>query len=195
MSNTSTQAPRLRKADGWLAGRCKRHSDAADLVKRLHYSRGCANTSVLASGLVSPDLDLVGAALWMPPPPGSAKWVARKYGCSSSKVITLSRMVIEDQVPKNGASFLLGWGSRELRRLGWQVAVTFADPLEGHTGGVYLACGWTRDGESSAAPRWTDPEGRMRSRHSTKGLTVADMLSRGWGRIPGRPKPRFIKIL
>ena len=181
---------RLRKSDGWSVARVA-HADAADMVCRMHYSGGCSNTSVLAAGLMNADHEMMGAAVWMPPAPGAAKWAAKRFGCDSSKVITLSRMVIHDTVPRNGASFIIGWSVKELRRMGWRVGVTYADPLEGHTGLVYLACNWARVGSSAATPRWTDADGLMRSRHCVRGLTVAEMLQRGWSKTKGEPKPRY----
>lgn len=170
---------KFRARDGWGVNRV-RHGLAADLVRRLHYSRGASNTSVLAAGLLSPEQELVGAALWMPPPPGSAGWLARVTGCSVRRTVTLSRMVVEDEVPRNAASYLLSRSIRMLREDGYEVAVTFADAVEGHTGHVYLASNWVPAGTTLTRKRWVDADGVMRSRKSTRNLTADEMRARGW---------------
>lgn len=181
----------LRKRDGWRCARVSQQ-DAARLVAALHYAKGCANTSVLRMGLFSPNGELVGVAMWMPPAPGVVGWAHRNYGKTP---IALSRLVIADDVPRNAASFLLARCYKPLRSKGYGLAVSYADPLEGHTGHVYLAAGWLRAGSSYACPRWTDQGGRMRSSKSTKNLTVAEMLALGWTRRPGESKARYVREL
>lgn len=183
---------RLRKRDGW---RCApvAHAQAKACVERWHYAKGMSNTAVLCMGLHAPDGTLVGVAAWLPPAPGVVRWAKQRHG--GDKVISLSRMAIAPGVPKNAASFLLAACVKHLRREGWDVAVTYADTLEGHTGHVYLAAGWTRDGQAAARARWVDPQGRVRSAKATKNLTVAQMRAKGWRKVPGAVKPRFVKDL
>jgi len=181
----------LRRSDGWVA-RPTMHDDCADLVERLHYSGGCARVSSLACGLFDPRGLLVGAALWMPPAPGASTWVSTRTGCGYAGVIGLSRLAIEDAVPRNAASFLLAESVRHLRVRALQVAVTFADGAQGHDGGVYRASNWLPAGAGEPRERWFDRQGRQRSAKATVNLTVADMLGRGWTKKPGHPKPRFL---
>ena len=148
---------------------------------------------VLSEGLFNKALPTpMGVAQWLPPAPGPAKWVAKHTGCSPDKVLALSRMVIVPGVPKNAASYLLAASVRRLRAMGWGVAVTYADGLEEHTGLVYLASNWVPAGATRPRPRWVDQSGTMRSTKATVILTVADMRARGWTRVPGLPKPRFL---
>ena len=182
---------KLRRRDGWHCTPLS-HAEGAAFIRVHHYAQGCSNTSVLAMGLHRPSGELCGAALWMPPAPGPARWDAKHYGVESSRTITLSRMAIEDNVPRNGASFLLAACRRELATRGWQFAVTYADPEVGHDGHVYRACGWTRAGSSYSAPRWVDNEGRLRSRRSAGNLSADEMRERGWVQKRGAPKPRYI---
>lgn len=197
----------LRKRDGWQRGPCA-YSDAASLVRRLHYSKGCANTAVLTAGLWTPAGRLVGAAMWMPCIRGAEAWAQDTYGCSQP--VTLSRMAIEDSVPRNGASFLLAGCYPLLSAKGYDLAVTWADPLEGHDGHVYRAAGWEPAGHGVAEPRWRDPSGRLRSRkvgnewskdaegravRTTRNYTAAEMRAMGWTRVVPPPPPRFVRRL
>lgn len=182
---------KLRKRDGWQCQPVS-HAEGATFIRTWHYAHGCSNTSVLAMGLHRPSRELCGVTLWMPPAPGPARWAAKNYGVEANRTITLSRMAIMDDVPRNGASFLLAACRRELVARGWQFAVTYADPEVGHDGHVYRASGWTRAGSSYSAPRWIDEEGRLRSRKSTGNLTANEMRARGWRQKRGAPKPRYI---
>lgn len=182
----------LRKRDGWSVVELE-HFTAVGMLKRLHYAKGCANTSSLAAGLRTPCRRVVGVALWMTPVAGVQGWAER---LGARQPIVLSRMVIEDEVPRNGASFLLARSLRLLQRQGWDFAVTYADPVFGHDGHVYVASGWTRMGFGEPRAIWRDQEGRQRSRKAgPRTLTVAECEAKGWTRTPGEPRPRFIRWL
>ena len=183
---------RLRKADGWSRGKVQ-HQEAAELVRKHHYSGGCSNTAVLSYGLRDPAGHLVGACMWLPPMPGPVGWAARVYG--SARPVELSRMVMVPEVPKNGCSFLLAGCRAELKALGYDLALTRADALEGHHGGVYLAAGWQFAGWSTVVARWTDVEGRVRSRRCTHNISAEEARGRGWTRTTGLPKRRFVLAL
>jgi hypothetical protein len=184
---------KLRKADGWRVSRLT-HREGREFIEQHHYARGAANTSTLATGLIAPNGHLVGVTLWMPPTAGVVGWARRNH--SSVAPVMLSRMAILDDVPRNAASFLLSRAIRMLRPKGYDLAVTYADPLHGHSGHVYLAAGWKPAGMSRAAPTWTDAEGRQRSRKvGSRSLTVAEMVARGWTRQKGKPKPRYIRAI
>lgn len=174
--------------------------EARQLCERWHYSRGCSKAAVLVACLYSPLLRshsqprhwAQGVAHWLPPAPGPAKWAANTTGCEYAKVVGLSRMAISPEVPKNGASYLLAQSIRMLRDKGYHVAITYADGLEGHDGHVYRASNWIYTGATRSRPRWVDPAGVMRSPKATRNLTVAEMQARGWTKVPGLPKHRFI---
>jgi len=184
--------PALRAADGWAVQE-RTLSDVRPLIERHHYSGGCANTASLAAALVDPAGEAVGAALWMAPAAGAAKWVAGVTGCDRAGVLTLSRMCFAPKTPRNAASFTLARCLKILRRdPRWHVAVTYADPMEGHDGLVYQSSGWTPAGEGGARFRWTDADGVMRSSVCAGTLTVAEMRSRGWTRERCPAKPRFL---
>jgi hypothetical protein len=185
-------ADTLRK-DEWLV-RPVTVPDARVVVEAYHYSGGMANTTVLAMGLFSASdpLTCVGVAVWLPPAPGPARWLTNATGCEYRRVISLSRLAIAPEVPKNAASYLVGASVRHLRLGGWHIAISYADGLEGHTGGVYRACNWLYTGSTPATRRWVDADGVMRSRKCTKNLTVREMRERGWTPVPGAPKHRFV---
>ena len=182
---------KLRKADGWTVQRIA-HRDGRTFIAEHHYAKGAANTSTLAAGLFDPAGRLVGVALWMPPTAGVVGWARRQH--ASTAPVMLSRMAILDEVPSNAASFLLARSLRLLRTQGYDLAVTYADPLHGHDGHVYRAAGWTQDGAAAARTTWADPNGVQRCpKVGPRNLTVAEMTALGWTRRKGKAKPRFVR--
>jgi hypothetical protein len=183
---------KLRKSDGWTVQRIA-HRDGRAFIAKHHYAKGAANTSTLAAGLFDPSGRLVGVALWMPPTAGVVGWARRQH--ASAAPVMLSRMAILDDVPRNAASFLLARSLRLLRTQGYDLAVTYADPLHGHDGHVYRAAGWTQDGAAAARTTWTHNGVQRCPKVGPRNLTVAEMEARGWTRQPGKPKPRFIRAI
>lgn len=63
----------------------------------------------------------------------------------------LSRLVLWDEIPKNGESFFIGASIRYIKR--WypsvKTLIAFADPKEGHSGIVYKASNWKEEEHSS----------------------------------------------
>jgi hypothetical protein len=184
----------LRKAD-WRVDTCSL-DQAVELVTRLHYSAGAANTATFRHGLYRAEdwpLRVDGCALWIPPTrtAATATWPANWQG-----VLSLSRLAIEPAVPTNGASFLLAASERLIRQdARWECLVTYADEWQGHTGAIYLAAGWEYVG-------LTKPErvyvigGRMIARKAgPKTRTHAEMLALGAECVGSFPRHKFRKVL
>ena len=125
-----------------------RHADARAFMAANHYAQGAGNTSVYAHGLYKKgQLELLGAAVWLPPMRPAAQWVSRELGVNPDGVLCLSRLAIHECVPTNGASFLMGRASRQIKKDGnWSALVTWADDRLGHTGAIYKATNWTPAG-------------------------------------------------
>ena len=72
----------------------------------------------------------------------------------ANNVYELTRLWVDDCVPKNGESFLIG---RTLRLLDKEIVVSFADSSRGHVGVVYQATNWFYTGLSA---KFCDPKVR-----------------------------------
>ena len=166
------------------------HGEAASFVVANHYSRSCANTSTARHGLRRDGVDrLWGAALWMPCTPTAA----RAVGGTPSSVLALSRFVVDDAVPKNGASFFLGGAMRMLDRSRWPILLSYADMRLGHSGAIYRAANWECDGEVPGGDVWLDARGVQRGRkRGGRNLSVLEMRERGFVKAPAFPKIRFV---
>lgn len=165
------------------------------IIREFHYSNSSGKTGVLFGGLTHRlSGRIMGACIWNTPAFGSARWVSDRVGCHRTEVVSLSRLAIDDRVPRNAASFILSRSFKILRSKGYKAAVTFADPLHGHSGQVYSASGWVSAGRGGDAFNWTDPSGKMRSRKHGDGRPYnrAEMEAMGWTRQKSPGKFRFL---
>lgn len=173
-----TSPLQLRKAD-WNVANCD-IDVAARLVIDEHYSRGTSNTATYLHGLYPADWSWYeqceGVAWWIPPTKSAAQWWA---GEAWEGVLSLSRLAIRTDVPKNAASFFLSKSVRMIDRGKWHTLVSYADKWRGHSGAIYLAAGWKYCGETAPSDVWT-VNGRMTARKAgAKTRTQAEMIALG----------------
>lgn len=181
-------------AEGWIVATVPLHGEADALIRVLHYSRSCPNTSTyrhglyaVADGFFAP---LRGVALWIPPTKTAAQALA---GDDWQGVLSLSRLVVAPEVPTNGASFLLGRSMRQIDRKRWPVLVTYADTNQGHTGAIYKATNWREDGSVPAGDTWRTPDGQLVGRkRGAFTRTAGEMRAMGNVKQPSQPKIRFV---
>jgi hypothetical protein len=150
---------------GWTVRQIERSVAQAIVVER-HYLHRKAPCSA-AFGLFSPADTLTGVVLYGTP--SSAP--LRRGICGpefANDVCELTRLWIEDAVPKNGESFLIG---NTVRRAGKPIVVSFADTEQGHVGTIYQATNWLYTGLSAKRTSWA-VEGEERH-----GQTWADKMS------------------
>lgn len=69
----------------------------------------------------------------------------------ANNVIELTRLWVDESVPKNGESFLIG---NTVRRNTKEIVVSFADTAENHLGVVYQATNWLYTGLSAKRTDW-----------------------------------------
>jgi hypothetical protein len=185
---------RFVRRNEWEVRPVPRHDDAQALIRALHYSRSCPNTSTyrhglyaVADGFMAP---LRGVALWIPPTKTAAQAIA---GDGWQGVLSLSRLVVAPEVPTNGASFLMGRSMKQIDRERWPVLVTYADTNQGHTGAIYKATNWTEDGPVPAGDVWETVSGELCGRkRGGRTFTAAQMIERGYRKRPNAPKIRFV---
>lgn len=135
--------------------------EAREIVENYHYAHGVSNTATALHGLFKKDEWFppvcYGVAWWIPPTRAAvAAWYA-----DPDKVLTLSRLVIIPDVPKNAATFLLMRSVKMLPER-WECLLTYADTWQGHSGRIYHAAGWEYLGLTEAKPIFM-VNGRMRA--------------------------------
>lgn len=195
----SDYSSRLRKSD-WSVRPIER-SVAAAFVARHHYAAGAANTKTYLHGLFRIDRPArcEGIAWWIPPTKAAAE---ATYPEDWEGVLSLSRLALSPDVPKNGCTFLLARSCRLIDRDRWPCFVTYADEWQGHVGTIYRAAGWEYAGLTKPEPTFVK-DGVMVSRKAGPVTrTRQDMLDMGAECVgsfarhkfvlikPGRPKVR-----
>lgn len=113
------------------------------LVQRYHYAGGGSNTATILHGLFREgefwDNRCKGVAWWIPPTKSAA---LATYPDNWEGVLSLSRLVVTPDAPKNAASFLIAHSMRMIDRERWPCLVTYADDWQGHGGAIYKAANW-----------------------------------------------------
>lgn len=186
--------PRLIRAD-WLVDTVALEQ-ARDLVQRLHYAKGGANTATFRHGLFRKGewpFYVMGVAWWIPPTRAAAE--ASTEG-DWRRVLSLSRFVLDPDVPKNGASFLLSRSVKLIQQSGkWDVLVTYADEWQGHVGTMYRAAGWEYVGLTKPERVYTLNGAMVARKAGPNTRTHAEMLEMGAVCAGSFAKHKFVKRL
>lgn len=171
-------------------------AEAKSFVEQHHYARGVSRTAVYVHGLFlrCDPVTLLGVAWWLPPTRVACESVDRERW---TQVLSLSRLVVAPNVPKNACSFLVGRGIRQIKREGRFVAlVTYADEYMGHDGGVYRSLGFEYVGRTGPYAKWIDPKtNRQVATQATTSRTKAEMEALGYAFIGRYHKHKYVRRL
>ena len=192
MTSTMVEySDRLRKTD-WEVKDIT-FAVASELVKRYHYAHGAANTATVLHGLYRKGIDTpVGVAWWLPPTKSCA---LATYPENWQGVLSLSRLVVAPDVPKNACSFMLGKSMRMIDRKRWPCFVTYADAWQGHSGTIYKATNWTYAGVTRKEPVFV-LNGRMVSRKAGPVTRTHAQMKELGAEIVGRfSKHKFVHVV
>lgn len=136
---------------------------AKSLLERNHYLRSFPGNTQLAFGV------FVGSRLSgiLTLGAGSANGYRVMSGAGHQDCITLTRLWLSDDLPKNSASRVVGVVIRALQKhTDIKFIISYADPTQGHLGTIYQATGWLYTGLSSATPRYDLGDGKPRHSRS-----------------------------
>ena len=140
--------------DGRWRSRCAvRHAELAEIrwMIQEHYLRRRPGV-VVCRLVMTLDERPVGMVIFGLPPRETNK----RYGAPTWE---LARLWIEDEIPANAESWLIAKAVKHCRaehRSDVSVLVSYADPSVGHSGIIYQAANWIRDGrtdEGRKSPR------------------------------------------
>jgi len=121
------------------------HRPAKDLLVRNHYLHTMPGGTKLAFGVFS-SRRLMGAVTLGVGPFNAHRLVS---GATHDDCIALTRLWLDDSLPKNSESRVLAVVLRSLaRHTRMKFVVTYADPTAGHLGIIYQAGGWHYTGVS-----------------------------------------------
>lgn len=188
-----TSPLQLRKEDWWVD--IVPLADVQAFVRAYHYARGGSNTAVFRHGLFRRDepSDLKGIAWWIPPTKAAA---LATYPEDWKAVLSLSRLAIAPEVPKNAASYLLMQSVRQVRKdKRWKCLVTYADTWQGHDGTIYYAAGWKYVGQTKPERTYVKNGVMVARKAGPKTRTHAEMLELGAEMIGSYAKNKFVLVL
>ena len=155
------------------------YQQAMDLVIANHYLHRKAPCSI-AFGLFHKDdpITCVGVVVYgNPASPALVKGIAGEQ--HAKNVYELTRLWVDDSVPKNGESFLIG---NTLRLLDKEIIVSYADTSQDHYGVVYQATNWIYTGLSDRHVEWRlDGQSSKHSRHLFDELGGVDKAKEFYG--------------
>jgi len=159
---------------------------AMDLVIAKHYLHRKAPVSI-AFGLFDRDEKIVGVVTYGVP--ASSTLLKGVCGPDQARnVYELNRLWVDDCVPKNGESFLIG---NTINKLDRQIIVSYADSSQGHIGVVYQATNWIYTGLST---KFKDPKviGLENQHHATyaNGLSNKQVIEKYGDRVYWIDRPR-----
>jgi hypothetical protein len=122
---------------------------AMDVVIKEHYLHRKAPCSI-AFGLFLND-ELKGVVCYGTPSSSSLRKGIAGID-NAHNVIELTRLWVNDDVKKNGESYLIG---NTLKKCGKEIVVSYADTAQNHFGIVYQATNWLYTGLSAKRTNWT----------------------------------------
>lgn len=179
MAEKLSQYSEHLKSDEWYVASTPL-KQAQEMVIAHHYSRGGSNTACYVHGLYNVKTGrLHGIAWWLPPTRVACESVNKPEW---KRVLSLTRLVLIPETPKNACSFLLSRSVKLIKRDRRFVSlVTYADESQGHRGHIYRAANWEYVGRTGPYPRWVDPlTDRQVSTKATVNRTKAQMEALGY---------------
>lgn len=122
------------------------HEAASHSVERWHYSKQIPSGKLVKIG-VWEDERFVGSVIFGR---GANNHIGTPFGLTSTEVAELVRVALRDHV--SPVSRIVSIALRMFRRQspGIRLIVSYADPEQGHHGGIYQALGWVYSGPSTA---------------------------------------------
>lgn len=133
------------------------HEAARYACQQWHYS-GSLPTPPLVKAGVWEHGRFIGAVVFSR---GAAQHIARPFGLDQIEVAELTRVALAGHAAP--VSQILAVAVRLLRGRapGLRTLVSFADPAQGHVGGIYQAAGWTYLGRQADTTEYVSPDGRQ----------------------------------
>ena len=174
------------------------HVEAKNLIVPNHYLHSLPGGTKLSLGIFL-NARLLGALTL-----GVGPYLGYKIinGAYPDDVVTLTRLWLSDELPRNSESKVLVMALRSLKRdTSLKFVLAYSDPSAGHFGTIYQASNWLYTGLSSATPLYDIGDGILHhSRslaHSLGSHSVRYLTSQGIDvkTVPQSAKHRYVYFL
>ena len=136
---------------------------AKKILEEHHYLHSLPGGTKLSFGVFFENR-LLGAITF-----GTGPYLAHRLvnGAVPDDCLTLTRLWLSDELPRNSESRIIGITLRSLRKhTNVKFVVSYADPSQGHLGYIYQATNWVYTGLSEAMPLYDIGDGKARHSRS-----------------------------
>ncbi len=136
---------------------------ARTIIVHYHYLHSFPGGTMLIFGI------FLGARLLGAATLGAGPYLAYKIvrGAKPNDCLTLTRLWLSDELPRNSESHVIGTIIRSLQKnTSLKFLVSYADPAMGHSGTIYQATNWLYTGSSCAMPLYDLGDGKARHSRS-----------------------------
>ena len=123
-------------------------------------------------------------------------------GSTLADCLTLTRLWLADELPRNSESMVLATVQRELRRhTSVRFLLSYADPSQGHVGTIYQAANWLYTGLSEPTPLYDLGDGVLHHNrsvaHALGTRSVRHLRRHGTelSLVPQSPKHRYVTFV
>lgn len=167
------------------------HAAAKYAVENWHYSRRMPMPPFVRVGAWE-DGVYIGCVLFSR---GANMNIGAPYRLLATEVAELVRVALTSHATPVSRILSIAVRFLAARSPGLRLLVSYADPAEGHHGGIYQACGWTYEGPCGESTLFLH-EGRWKhQREVTAGAFGNPNEKRSWGSLPRRKTPGKHKYL
>jgi hypothetical protein len=135
------------------------HATASAIIRQYEYLGTMSNAPIASFGIYWGGFCGGVVVFGSPSPPSIASSVIPKE--YASKVIQLGRGASVHWAHEHASSKLIGYGLKEIEKLGYRVVFAFADPMAGEIGTVYQATNWLYCGWTEKRPDYIDGYGKV----------------------------------
>lgn len=134
------------------------HDAAMLAVKRWHYSRTMQAGKCAKLGVWEDD-QFIGVVVFTAGSGSTTKWAAN-VGITRESMAELARVALTVHVSPVSRIIAIACKLLVRQSPGLRLIVSYADPREGHHGGIYQAGGWVYVGQTGSDFRYVDKAGR-----------------------------------
>lgn len=167
------------------------HEAAKYAVENWHYSKRMPMPPLVKIG-VWEDGKFIGCVLFAR---GANMNIGAPYHLACTEVAELVRVALTKHATPVSRIMRIACKFLTERSPGLRLLVSYADPSEGHHGGIYQACGWVYEGSCGEATQFFH-EGRWKhQREVTAGAFRNPNTKRNWKSLPRRKMPGKHKYL
>lgn len=132
------------------------HNAAEYAVKHWHYSKSLPTPPLVKVGVWEENI-YIGCVLFSR---GANKDLGTPYNLGQTEVCELTRIALNTHISPVSRIVKLALKFLKKHCPGLKLVISYADPKQGHFGGVYQAGNWIYEGVTSSSYKWLAPDGK-----------------------------------